>query len=127
LVFMIEDELNIKRGGLTQSKEQTNGVDTTGNRIKFDWEITPELKREGLSREIIRYVQAARKSAGLNVDDHIDLSLTTTDEDISLTIQEFGAVISTETLAGEISTGEYTHSEDVTIEGKTLHLSIQKN
>jgi isoleucyl-tRNA synthetase len=98
-----------------------------GDALALDLEITPELKREGYAREIIRYAQSARKNAGLNVDDHIDLSLTTEDEELVQTIKEFGTVIAAETLAGPISSGEYTHAETITIEGKNLQLSLQKN
>ena len=44
-----------------------------GGSVAIDTEITPELKREGLAREIIRHVQSARKKAGLSVDDRITL------------------------------------------------------
>jgi isoleucyl-tRNA synthetase len=98
-----------------------------GDVLALDLEITPELKREGYAREIIRYAQSARKNAGLNVDDRIDLSLTTEDEELLQTIQEFGTAIAAETLAGAVSTGEYTHAETITIAGKTLQLSLQKN
>jgi isoleucyl-tRNA synthetase len=98
-----------------------------GGELALDLEITPELKREGYAREIIRYAQAARKNAGLNVDDHINLSLTTEDAELIRTIEEFGSVIAAETLAGAISAGEYAHTETVTIEGKTLKLSLQKS
>lgn len=98
-----------------------------GHVLALDLEITPELKREGYAREIIRYVQSARKNAGLNVDDHIDLSLTTDDDDLKQTVEAFGSIIAAETLAAAISSGEYQHSETVTIEGGNLQLSLQKN
>jgi isoleucyl-tRNA synthetase len=98
-----------------------------GNVLALDLEITPELKREGYAREIIRYAQAARKNAGLNVDDHIDLSLTTEDRELAQVVTEFGAVIAAETLAGAISSGAYEYAETITIEGKALQLSLQKN
>jgi len=97
-----------------------------GDELALDLEITPELKREGYAREIIRYVQAARKNAGLNVDDHIVLGLITSNEDLAQTITEFGSVIATETLAGEVTGNEYAHSESIVIEGLELQLSLQK-
>jgi isoleucyl-tRNA synthetase len=41
--------------------------------IALDTEITPELKRAGDAREIIRFIQESRKQAGLRVVDRIDL------------------------------------------------------
>ncbi|RWZ78552.1 MAG: isoleucine--tRNA ligase [Candidatus Microsaccharimonas sossegonensis] len=112
---ILTEELNVKK------------VIQGGEKVELDLDITPELKREGYAREIIRYIQAARKTADLNVDDHIDLSLSTEDEDLAQTIKEFGTVIADETLAGAISTGEYAYVETAMIEGKTLQLSLQKN
>jgi isoleucyl-tRNA synthetase len=97
-----------------------------GGELALDLEITPELKREGYAREIIRYVQAARKNAGLNVDDHIDLAILTSDEDLQRTLDEFGKVIAAETLAAEITGNVYAHAESITIEGLSLELSLQK-
>jgi len=97
-----------------------------GSELELDLEITPELKREGYAREIIRYVQAARKNADLNVDDRIVLSLITSDEDLTQTIAEFGVVIAAETLAAEITGNEYAHIEAVKIEDKEISLSLQK-
>ena len=111
------EELNVKK--VIQANEPTDAV-------SLDLEMTPDLLREGYAREIIRYVQAARKNAGLNVDDHIDVSLTTEDAELTQAIAAFGSVIAAETLAGAVSPGTYTHSETITIEGKTLLLSLQK-
>jgi isoleucyl-tRNA synthetase len=41
--------------------------------VALDLELTAELRRQGLLREIVRTVQEARKAAGLEVTDRIDL------------------------------------------------------
>jgi isoleucyl-tRNA synthetase len=129
---ILKDELNVKE--IISKEEMQKEIPKLNSGSAYvlpsmvlDFEITPELKREGYAREIIRYAQAARKNAGLNVDDHIDLSLTTEDEELARAIKEYGSFIAAETLAGAISTGEYSHAETITIEGKTLQLSLQKN
>jgi isoleucyl-tRNA synthetase len=44
-----------------------------GVTIALDTTITPELRRAGLAREVVRFVQDARKRAGLAVTDRIEL------------------------------------------------------
>src|SRR5690606_35081652 len=43
--------------------------------VALDLELDDELRREGLARDVVRAIQGARKSAGLNVDDRIHLTL----------------------------------------------------
>ena len=43
--------------------------------VALDLALDDELRREGLAREVVHAVQAARKSAGLNVEDRIALTL----------------------------------------------------
>ncbi len=44
-----------------------------GETVALDLELTPELRRAGLAREVVRLVQEARKSSGLEVTDRIEL------------------------------------------------------
>jgi isoleucyl-tRNA synthetase len=95
--------------------------------VLLDKNITPELRREGLSREVIRYVQAARKNAGLNVDDRIVLSLTA-DNELANAIEEHKDAIANETLAAEVTFehNDYAHNENVEIEKMPLGISLKK-
>jgi isoleucyl-tRNA synthetase len=51
-----------------------------GVTVALELEITPELRREGLARELVRVVQDARKAAGLEVTDRIELGLEVSGE-----------------------------------------------
>ncbi len=44
-----------------------------GVSVALDLTVTPELRRAGLAREVVRLVQDARKRAGLDVSDRIEL------------------------------------------------------
>jgi len=109
---------------VTQRRIELEGA-VIRDRIEFDEKLTPELEREGLMREVIRYVQAARKKSGLNVDDRIMLSLTTDDGELAKAIKEHQDVIFAETLA-ENTTDEGDYSEEVKVEGANLTVSLSK-
>jgi len=53
------------------------GVADHGTQVALDARLTEELKAEGMAREIVRFVQDARKMAGLDLADKIALYLET--------------------------------------------------
>ena len=95
--------------------------------VTLDKTISPELRREGMAREVIRHVQAARKNAGLNVDDRITLSLHSEDEELEKAILEHKATILAETLAENMTDESYEYNVDIKVEGAALTLSLEKN
>ena len=50
-----------------------------GKELKLDTEITPELKEEGLRRDIIRLIQDLRKNAGLTPDQKVNIYYETSE------------------------------------------------
>jgi isoleucyl-tRNA synthetase len=111
---ILKDELNVK-------------AVKVGSEIVIDEKLTPELGREGMMREIVRVVQAARKKAGLNVDDRISLVLATDEMELQKAIDEHSSTIKAETLAEHLTkTGEHAHTEQVKVEGIELTVSLEK-
>jgi isoleucyl-tRNA synthetase len=98
----------------------------TGEELALDFEITPELYREGLSREVIRHIQAARKDAGLNVDDRINLLLSTDNPDIIQTLAEFEDEIAAEVLSVGKEVNDDSYATTVKVEGTDLHIQLIK-
>lgn len=97
-----------------------------GQDISMDTKLTDELIQEGLAREIIRAVQNARKHAGLNVDDRIELSLQTESEEVKKSIKSYKQLIQAETLAIELSDIRDGFNETVSISGYDLGVIIKK-
>lgn len=115
---ILKDELNIKAVWYNN-----HDVDLD---ITLDLTITPELKREGMAREVIRNVQSARKQAGLQVDDRIKLSLKTDDDELQKAIGEHIETIKMETLAEEITDVTDGFSSDATIDSASLMVQLKK-
>ena len=65
-------------------------------------EITPELRQEGLARDFVRWVQNARKEAGLEVSDRIRLFYQAP-EDIAAAVEAYRDDIMGEVLAVEMT------------------------
>lgn len=124
LLQIIKDELNVKEVVVHLSKGKVNI-----NKVIIDTVITDELRKEGLSREIIRNVQSARKEAGLEVNDRIHLSLKSDDELVTTVIADkhlMNKVIS-ETLATTLNAQkEYKFKQSVAIEARHLEIQISK-
>jgi isoleucyl-tRNA synthetase len=97
-----------------------------GDKLVIDVKITPELKREGLMREVVRFVQNARKEAGLSVDDRIKLSLITDDDRLARAIDEHKDEIARETLAIDFKNGKRNYKVTVSIENADLTISLEK-
>jgi isoleucyl-tRNA synthetase len=97
-----------------------------GKELSLDLHVTPELKREGLMREVVRFVQNARKQAGLNVDDRIELTLITEDGELLKAINEYVDTITSETLAEKLTNTMFAFETDVTVEKAPLKISLQK-
>lgn len=71
-----------------------------GGFVVLDAEITPELAREGLARDLVRAVQQARKDSGLEVSDRISLTVTGSEAVLDATIVHRDLIVS-ETLASQ--------------------------
>ena len=92
-----------------------------GEALMLDKTLTPELLEEGKIRELIRFVQAARKKAELNVDDRIKLM-------VSMEVPEaYQGMLMNEVLAEElVKEGNFSYDEIVKVQGETITISLEK-
>lgn len=104
---IIADEVNVKKV-------------VHGDTTKLNKTLNDELIAEGFTRELIRAIQAARKKAELNVDDHIKLS-------VSCDIPEaYFEMFKTETLADTIDDGNYGYDEIAKVNGENVTISFER-
>ncbi len=72
-----------------------------GETVALDLSVTPQLRRAGVAREVVRLVQDARKASGLAVTDRIALSWTADDgsSDVAEALREHAGPVAGEVLA----------------------------
>ena len=68
--------------------------------VALDIEVTPELKLEGLARELVNRIQNLRKSSGFEVTDRIDTVVYAPLDEV---VERYGSYISAQTLSRTLS------------------------
>jgi len=102
-----------------------------GIMVAIDAVLTPELKAEGLAREIVRRIQEMRKKAGFNIDDRIitTYQASSSDSKLALVLEGWIDYIRAETLTLQLEKGPTppgAYSESHVIEGETITLAIKR-
>jgi isoleucyl-tRNA synthetase len=92
--------------------------------VALELELDHELRREGLAREIVHAVQNARKAAGLQVEDRIELALGG-DAELLAAARDHEAYIAQETLARSVGYDADSGTE-AAIEGRRLIVSLRR-
>ena len=153
---IMAEELNVKEIRWVENLDEhladydvTEGLVKSESWIEISKHVTPELKREGLMREVIRHVQSARKKAGLQVDDRIVLHLAVGAEPASASqsvapgqaqlagdtaaqlgqaLAEHADTIASETLATMASEhlADTLYHTTATVDGAELQISLTK-
>ncbi len=70
--------------------------------VALDTVITPELREEGLVRDLTHYIQDMRKKAGFNIEDHIALRLEASQE-LAAILEQNKGTLQSETLADQLA------------------------
>jgi isoleucyl-tRNA synthetase len=97
-----------------------------GHAVALALEIDDELRREGLAREIVHAVQNARRDAGLDVTDRIELGLGG-DAALLDAARAHEAYVAGETLATAVSYDGAGTGTQAEIEGRELLIAIERS
>jgi len=118
--------LAVASGGYKTSDKQVT--------VAVDSKITPELRAEGLAREVVRRIQAMRKEAGFDISDRISTTYKASGE-FTQVFRDWAEYIQSETLSteliaaedilGEPPAGAYQETQQV--EGQSITLSVKRN
>jgi isoleucyl-tRNA synthetase len=102
------DPVRLEEGDLIVTETPREGWTVAsggGLTVALDLTLTPELERAGLAREVVRLIQEARKSSGLEVSDRIELWWTA-DGAVAEALGEHGGQLASEVLAVAVHPGE---------------------
>ena len=99
--------------------------------VVLDTKLTPELKQEGIARDVVRYIQDMRKEADYNVADRISVEyeISGQDTEIEAAFTNFDDYIKKETLAEDLVEGELEKADlekSVKINGVEISLAVKK-
>ena len=97
--------------------------------VGIDSSLTPELKAEGLAREIVRRIQDMRKKADFNIEDRISTWYQASG-DLAQVFAAWGSYIQAETLTTQLAAGtpgEGAFVEEQKIEGELVLIGIRQN
>jgi isoleucyl-tRNA synthetase len=116
---LLPNEYELVLSAAGGNENQKVGITTTGF-VLLNTAVSEELELEGMARDAVRHVQQARREAGLDVSDRINLKLKTNDLGAKA-LEIHSDFISSETLAVELeiinadTASEQTIGEDVSL------------
>jgi isoleucyl-tRNA synthetase len=126
---LIKDELNVKEVEFVKKnkikEEAGSHIKKEGNyTVALDTTITPELRQEGLVREIVRQINALRKEESLTIKDEVKIIYETDDKELNEAILKFKDSLAKNVLASAIERGE--GEKELKIEDKIIKVKLIK-
>ena len=92
--------------------------------VALEVTISPELRSEGIARELINRIQNMRKDAGLEITDRINVTVSP-DDTVAAAVTKHAEYIKTQVLADDIIIAE-NDGQDVEFDDFKLHISVVK-
>lgn len=106
-------------------KEDVVAVEDHGYVAILDIDLTPELKQEGMVRDLVRHIQTLRKEAGYNVDDRIELWFTGS-EKLTEAVKRYADYLQNETLAELTEAGEAEADKEIKFGNEAIIINIKR-
>ena len=94
--------------------------------VALDVEVTEELRREGIAREIVKKIQALRKENGFDITDRIAVSLSSSKAS-DAAVEQFRDYICNQVLADTLVVDSATESNDeIELDDATIKVTVAK-
>ena len=94
--------------------------------VALDVEVTDELRREGVAREIVKKIQALRKDSGFDITDRIEVTVSAS-EASDAAVEQFREYICNQVLADSlVVSAELAEGEEVELDGCTIKVTVKR-
>ena len=94
--------------------------------VALDVEVTDELRREGVAREIVKKVQAIRKDSGFEITDRISVVLSSS-EVSDAAVEQFREYICNQVLADSLEVNAaLSEGDDIELDGCTIKVTVKR-
>src|SRR2546422_1336993 len=102
--WLIREQLNVKRVSFETALAGPDWMvrEAGALRLGLHVTLTPELRREGLARDMVRHIQTLRRSAGLAPEDRIWIDMNTDDRELAEVIATWSDYLRAETLCDDL-------------------------
>ena len=132
LMEMTADELNVKKITVGELPEGSDSIAVSKEeekvRVALTTALTPELKAEGIARDVIRHGQQLRRQAGYELDDRIVLMVATDNQELTDALASNDAQIKKALQADEVLAAlESPDAEDkIKVDGEPSQIGVKK-
>lgn len=135
---LVLDEVNIKEwkqfGDDATGKKEYDAKATKGSEEKnnfvavIDFNMSDDLKLEGMKRDLVRFVNAMRRDMGLTINDKINFYWQSGGELIGQMFEKLGEEIKKDTLSDNIlaDIGQAENKKEFKINGEKVEIGIKK-
>ena len=94
--------------------------------VALDVEVTDDLRREGIAREIVKKIQAMRKDSGFDIVDRIAVEIVS-NEATNAAVEQFNGYICNQVLADELKISDCVEGDSaVELDDVAVKLSVRK-
>jgi isoleucyl-tRNA synthetase len=124
-VTLLPEEVEVR----LSAKEGYAAAEEAGYLVAVATELSEDLVREGLAREVVRRIQIMRKEADFRIEDYIT-TYYRADPTLREVLAEYGDYIKQETLSTALTEAEApaeAYAQTLEIDGQSITLAVRRN
>ncbi len=127
---LIKDEVNVKNvAQITEKTKESDQLKCKENNelcVYLNLEMTEELKLEGDMRELVRFIQSARKKAGFEIEDRIEVNYVGGEVIFDRFVNNISKEVLAEKLENVSKTDDFEYTQKISVNGTDVEFWLKK-